>query len=222
MESSLSFFWVTLDRWYLQNKRIFPWRLSSNPYHIFIAEFLLQQTHVRKVEEVYLQLLNRFPTITELMNADEKDLLQYISPLGLSYRASRLKEASIVINDKYYSEIPDNYNALIKLPGIGDYIANAVLCYGYHQKTIPIDTNVIRLFCRYFGLTSDKPRPRTDKVLASKIRKLYPLDLDYKNANLAVLDFAGLVCTARKQKCIECPLSEQCSYYSKEPLTHNE
>lgn len=216
------FFWVQLKKWFEDNKRYYPWRVAIDPYHVLIAEFLLQQTHVRKVKSVYYLLLSTFPTIEKLYNASENELIEIISPIGLIYRAPRLKSAAQIIHFNYIGKIPDNYNDLVKLPGVGDYIANAVLCYAYNQDTVPIDTNVIRLFCRYFGLISDKSRPRTDKLLFSRIRELYFPDLDYKTANLAVLDFAGLTCNANNPKCTVCPLNEHCVFYNKEPRTQGE
>lgn len=213
-----SFFWITLRQWFKQNQRIYPWRNTKNPYHVLIAEFLLQQTHVRKVEEVYNYLLSSFPTVQKLSKASESKLIEIISPIGLIYRAFRIKSTAIQITANFNGKVPDKFDTLIKFPGIGDYIANAVLCYAYNKNTVPIDTNVIRLFIRFFDLKSDKSRPRTDKILASKIRDLYIFNFDFKTANLAVLDFAGIICTTVNPKCIECPLNIQCNYYIKESL----
>ncbi|OWR33157.1 adenine glycosylase [Saccharibacillus sp. O23] len=210
-----AFFWDTLNVWFDKNHRDYPWRHTKDPYHILIAEFLLQQTHVRKVEEVYTSLLNHFPNVKELGEASESRLIDIISPIGLIYRAKRIKSTANQVYFDYNGKIPDRFKDLMVLSGVGDYIANAVLCYGYHQNTVPIDTNVIRLFIRYFDLSSDKPRPRTDKVLAEQIKNLYAFDFDYRTANWAVLDFAGLVCIMIKPKCPECPLQKHCSYYNK-------
>lgn len=211
-------FWITLRQWFKQNQRIYPWRNTKNPYHVLVAEFLLQQTHVRKVQEVYNSLLSSFPTVQQLSKASESNLIEIISPIGLIYRAFRIKSTAFQISTNFNGNVPDKYDMLIKLPGVGDYIANAVLCYAYHKNTVPIDTNVIRLFIRFFDLKSDKSRLRTDKILASKIRDLYIFNFDFKTANLAVLDFAGIICTTVNPKCKECPLNIQCNYYIKESL----
>ncbi|QDH22195.1 A/G-specific adenine glycosylase [Saccharibacillus brassicae] len=205
--------------WFERNHRDYPWCHTKDPYEILIAEFLLQQTHVRKVEEAYLSLLSDFPTAKELAEASESKLIDLISPIGLIYRAKRMKSTANQVFLNYGGKIPDTFEDLIKLPGVGNYIANAVLCYGYYQNRVPIDTNVIRLFMRYFNLSSEKPRPRTDEVLAEQIRDRYTFDFDYRIANWAVLDFAGLVCTMIKP---QCPLNEHCSYYNKKILIHKE
>lgn len=209
-----SFFWRELLAWYSVNGRHhFPWRNTRDPYRILLAEFLLQQTHVRKVEKVYEQLLLKYPKINELAVANIEALEKIIAPIGLKYRAVRLKKTAEIICSQHNSIVPNNYNELRKLPGVGDYIANAVLCYAFDKPVVPIDTNVIRLFTRYFGYTSKKSRPRMDKELASKIRLHFEGMDNTKAANLAILDFAGAVCTAQNPKSTECSLSKYCLDY---------
>lgn len=115
----------------------------------------------------------------KLSESNESELIEIISPIGLIYRASRIKSTAPLICTKFNGKLPNTFDKLIKLPGVGDYIANAVLCYAIHQNTVPIDTNLIRLFMRYFDLISDK-RPRTDSVLAASIRSLYVFDFDLR------------------------------------------
>jgi A/G-specific adenine glycosylase len=217
-----SFFWAELLTWYTEyGRHQFPWRNTKDPYHVLIAEFLLQQTHVRKVEEVYEQLLLNYPNISELAKASILSLEAIIAPIGLKYRASRLIKTAEIISNHHDGKVPNDYNELRQLPGIGDYIANAVLCYAFDQPVVPIDTNVIRLFTRYFGYTSKNPRPRIDKELASKIRAHFEGMETTRAANLAVLDLAGLVCTAKNPHSTDCPLSRYCiDFLSREPDSH--
>jgi len=211
-------FWEKILGWFNTYSRSYPWREADDVYYVFVAEFLLQQTHVRKVEPVYHTITTRYATIEDLAIADSEEMKSYISPIGLKYRADRMISAATTIVHRYNGEVPNTYKELISLSGIGDYIANAVLCYGYGQNTVPIDTNVIRLFVRYFGLTSASSRPRTDKKLAQSIRHLFFVELNFRTVNLAVLDFAGIVCTASKPRCTECPLAGSCCKYQ-ETLT---
>lgn len=209
-----SFFWQELLKWYFKNGRHdLPWRNTKDPYRILLAEFLLQQTHVRKVEEVYEHLLLRHPNLNELAIADIEELEKIIAPIGLRYRAARLKKTAVIICSEHNGKVPDDYDELRKLPGIGDYIANAILCYAFDKPVVPIDTNVIRLFTRYFGYTSKKSRPRMDKELASKIRAHFEGMDSTRRANLAVLDFSGLVCTSKNPKSTDCPLNKYCLDY---------
>ncbi|WP_161601550.1 hypothetical protein [Paenibacillus luteus] len=214
------FFWSTLLRWFNYNCREFPWRISKNPFHVLIAEYLLQQTHVRKVESVYWRLIELYPTPENLSAAVSADIKKIIAPLGLSYRADRLHAAGIHIYENFNGIVPSEYSELISMRGIGDYIANAVLCYGFGQNTIPIDTNVIRLFTRYFNLSSHCSRPRTDKRLVADIRDKFPRYANYKNYNLAILDFAGLVCVANNPQCNVCPMAANCLYNKKTISTY--
>ncbi|GIO98303.1 A/G-specific adenine glycosylase [Paenibacillus lautus] len=209
-----SFFWTELLTWYTDNGRHqFPWRNTKDPYRVLLAEFLLQQTHVRKVEKVYEKMLLKYPDISELASADIETLEEIIAPIGLRYRAERLIKSAEIICSQHNCKVPNDYDELRKLPGIGDYIANAVLCYAFDQPVVPIDTNVIRLFTRYFGYTSRNPRPRMDKELAAKIRTHFEGMDSTREANLAVLDFAGLICTSKNPKSTECPLSKNCIKY---------
>ncbi|MEV2910847.1 hypothetical protein ABNF65_20095 [Paenibacillus larvae] len=221
--SDNSFFWKEILIWYRENGRHhLPWRNTKDPYHILLAEFLLQQTHVRKVEEVYKQLLLNYPDINELAEANILTLEAIIAPIGLKYRAARLIKTAEIIRSQHNHKVPNDYNELRELPGIGDYIANAVLCYAFDQPVVPIDTNVIRLFIRYFGYTSEHSRPRMDKKLASKIRSHFKGMKSTREANLAVLDFAGLICIAKNPHSIECPLSRYClDFQSLETTSHN-
>jgi A/G-specific adenine glycosylase len=210
-----NYFWENILNWYYDNKREFPWRKTDNPFYILIAEILLQQTNVRKVEPVYNEIINSYKVPSELRNADLNDLKRTIKPLGLLYRAERLINISEIITNEYNGEIPSYKSALKSLPGIGDYIADAVLCYGFRKNTIPIDTNVIRLFSRFFGLKSSYSRLRNDKELLNQIRNLYDFK-DFREPNFAVLDFAAEVCSAKKPKCSECIVKNKCNFYTSE------
>jgi len=207
--ADLERFWLSLFYWFSLNKRDFPWRRTDNAYRILIAEILLQQTHVRKVETVYNVVQKTYPSPRHLMQADLVMLSNIIEPIGLVYRAERLIHIAEMLCSKYNELVPNEKKELLSLPGVGDYIADAVLCYAYKQPTVPIDTNVIRLFCRFFGLATSKARARNDKQLATDIRSLY-LFHSTRTANLAVLDFASAVCRARSYNCSSCILCSRC------------
>lgn len=167
------YFWTKIIEWYQKNKREFPWRNTSNPYFILIAEFLLQQTTANQVQPVYIEIINEHETIESLSKTDIDTLKDLINPLGLLFRAERMISSAGIIISEYNSEVPSQKSKLEKLPGVGDYIADAVLCYAFNKETVPIDTNVIRLFCRFFGLKSRLKRKRDDKELRNKINQLY-------------------------------------------------
>ncbi|KXS38614.1 MAG: hypothetical protein AWU54_2206 [Candidatus Frackibacter sp. T328-2] len=209
------YFWEQILDWYADNKRVFPWRKTDNAYYLLIAEVLLQQTNVRKVTPIYNEIISKYNTPSILAEADVELLENIIKPLGLLYRAERLINIAHIIKKEYNGRVPCSREELMELPGIGNYIADAVLCYGFGKKTVPIDTNVIRLFSRYFGLKSKYSRARNDKTLLTKIKKFYNFK-DYKNPNFAVLDFSSEVCSSRKPKCIKCYLNKKCRYFNYE------
>ena len=208
-------FWRKLLEWHKNNARTYSWRQTNNSLHILIAEFLLQQTHVRKVESVYEDLISSYPTSDALAKSDIHDLLYKIKPIGLNYRAERIKKSAQIICEQHDGYVPHARSKLLELPGVGSYIADAVLCYAYKEPTVPIDTNVIRVFSRYFGLKSNKNRPRTDKALAKSIYQLFPFS-DTRTPNLAILDFAAIICTAIKPECDLCPLTEECFEFNRD------
>ncbi len=123
--------------------------------------------------------------------------------------APRLVNCARIIVNKFNGRVPDTEEELLQLPGVGQYISNAVLSYAFDKPTVPIDTNVIRLFSRYFCLTSDKSRPRSDSKLAANIRMLFRNFDSTRIPNLAVLDFASVICTARNPRCPECPINNR-------------
>lgn len=209
MSRSVSSFWRKLLDWYREHGRDFPWRRTQDPFLVLMAEMLLQQTHVRKVQPVYEALAALYPTAADMACADSRHLEALIQPLGLAYRAQRLKRCAQAICSDFDGWVPADYRELTRLPGVGPYIADAVLCYAFGQATVPIDTNVLRLFTRYFGLTSQRSRPRTDPVLAEAVRNLFPRG-ETRQANLAVLDFAAAICTARRPACGTCPAARSC------------
>lgn len=212
--NTTDFFWNALFSWYETYKRDFPWRKTDNAFHIFIAELLLQKTHARKVEEVYNQIVNKYPTPYSLAKADIVTLADILKPLGLYYRTERLSKNAKIICHEFNGLVPNCLEELKKMPGIGQYIADAILCYAYNFPTVPIDTNVIRLFTRFFSLQSLNSRPRCDVKFVAKIKSYFSFG-QTKTPNLAVLDFASMVCTARKPNCESCILAEKCkSKYS--------
>ncbi len=208
----IGLFWTVILNWHLEAQRSFPWRHTRNPFHILTAEILLQQTNAELALPAYIEFIKQFPTAADLAEADIQDVINVIRPIGLVYRAKRLKQCALQLESRHRGRVPNSRQALLSLPGVGPYIADAVLCYGFDQPTIPIDTNVIRVMSRFFNLTSKKSRPRTDPELASAIAVHYPTPVS-RQENLAVLDFAALICTARVPQCSACQLSGMCSWY---------
>jgi len=198
--------------WYKENRRDLPWRNIDDTYRVLVSELLLQKTNAQKVEDIFDEFFSKYPTIYEINNEDINNLETILKPLGIfRKRADRLKKISLVIIDKFSGKIPGNKNDLLKLYGVGEYIVNAVLCFGY-KKSVPIvDTNVIRIFERLFQKKSIKNRARTDKEIWKFADKMLP-EKNVQDYNYALLDFASIVCKARNPECKNCIFLFQCAF----------
>lgn len=205
------FFWNNILSWYSINKRNYPWREVDNPFYILVAEFLLQQTRADSVLPVYNKVIEVYNTPKELAEANQSELEEIIKPLGLIVRAERMIRSANIIVDDYNGNIPKNRNKLKELPGVGDYISDAVLCYGFGYDTIPIDTNILRLFTRYFDLNVSKKRKNVENLREDIDDKFLEFN-SFEKVNLAALDFASLVCKAINPNCDECILSKRCNF----------
>ncbi|MBN1639105.1 MAG: hypothetical protein JW866_09065 [Ignavibacteriales bacterium] len=176
--------------WYKTYGRSFPWRETNNPYHILIAEILLQKTNVRKVVDVYEHMIRQFPDIHSLANGDYEEVRKIFLKIGFHYRAHRLIEIAKVIKNDFNGKIPENYEDLIKMKGIGQYIANAILVFAYGQKRVVVDTNVVKVLDKELGYKSDSKRPRNDRNLIEFAKSLAP-EHDIKEFNWALLDYGA-------------------------------
>jgi A/G-specific adenine glycosylase len=208
----ITIFRQNLLRWFWQHGRTFPWRQTRDPYRVLLAEMLLQKTNVAKVLPVYKQLVAQYPTVQNLAKANTTDLKIIIRPLGLLYRAHRLKKMAQGVVTKHDGMFPNTPKELHNLYGVGDYMTNAVLSFAYEQPRPIVDTNVIRVFDRFFGVKSRKPRARTDQMLWQTVGQTVP-PKRAREFNLAILDLSALVCTAREPQCAVCPLKKTCLYY---------
>jgi A/G-specific adenine glycosylase len=213
MEDKLKVFRNSLLTWSGRHFRLYPWRKTFEPYRICVAEIMLQQTFAQKVVSVYEAFIRQYPSIKALSSARIQTLEKIIYPLGLLCRARRLKKMAKAVMIEHNGIMPKSKAALLSLPGVGNYVASAVMCFAYDQQVPIIDVNVVRVYCRYFGLKKSCPNP----VLSDEIAKLATNILPKGKArkfNYATLDYASLVCSYYNPKCIKCMLNSNCTYYS--------
>ena len=140
----------SLIQWYLNNKRDLPWRNTQNPYLIWLSEIMLQQTRVAQGLPYYLAFTNAFPTVFDLANASEEQVLKLWQGLGYYSRARNLHKTAQFIASELKGEFPDNNKELLKLKGIGDYTAAAIASFAYNEAVPVVDGNVFRVLSRYF------------------------------------------------------------------------
>lgn len=173
---------------------------------------LLSKTPASRVEPVYGRIAKTYTSVELLANASLFELTTEIAPLGLhNKRAEQLIEIARSLLEKHDGKVPCTAHELTELPGIGPYIAHAVLCFARDQSVPIVDANIGRVLTRFFALDF-RGRPNLDKRVWGYAATLVPRDSQVaKQYNYALLDFAAKVCTA-KPKCIECPIAEECSY----------
>jgi len=195
--------------WEKQHWIPYPWRTDRTPYKVLIAEVLLKRTTRQAVAREFLRFMARFPDIEPLYRAPMEEVEETLRHLGLYWqRARQLKELAKVIVEKYGGKIPDDWGALAELPGVGVYIAGAVLSFGYGKKAPVLDSNVTRLLNR---LTGRKAR-KTEKHL-DFLRLLLP-DREVGYFNYGIIDLGAIVCHYRQPLCNRCPLRDLCVTYN--------
>lgn len=200
-------FQQALIQWFSQRGRDLPWRMTKDPYKVLLAEILLQQTDARKALRAYELLVERFPNPQALSVAEPSEVEDIVAPIGLRYRAGRLHRLASVMAK---GGLPCDEQELLKLHGVGRYMARAVLCFAFDRPVGVLDTNVLRILDRVFGIRSTKSRPHTDRQLWDLVNLMTPLE-GAKEYNWALLDLAAGVCRARRPKCGECPL-DMCQF----------
>jgi len=188
--------------WYRQNGRhTLPWRITDDPYAIYLSEVMLQQTQVKTVlERFYFPFLERFPTLESLGSAPLDDVLKLWEGLGYYTRAKNLHHAA----QQTQGTLPSTIEELLKLPGIGINTAHAIAAFAFHQAVPVMEANVKRILCRLHQLENPSP-----KLLWSYADKL----LDKKNPydyNQAMMDIGSTVCLPKNPHCAPCPLREVC------------
>ena len=199
-------------RWFNKNKRNYPWRETHDPFKVLIAEMMLRRTKADQVKAVYDRLFAEYPDVETMAKAGNKELEQILYPLGLKWRTPAFGLVAREVKEKYQCKIPEAREELTTLPGVGEYVAGAVLSIAYGKEEWIVDSNIVRLFRRYFGIKTSKEGRRDKHVV--EIAKAYVSGKDPRKANLALLDFAALICLPRNPKCTLCPLSTICRYYS--------
>lgn len=208
----------TLTKWYQLNKRDLPWRDTNDAYKIWISEIILQQTRVNQGLNYYLRFIERFPTVVELANAEEDEVLKYWQGLGYYSRARNIYKASHQIVTLHNGVFPSNYDEVLKLSGIGVYTAAAICSFAYRQPFAVVDGNVYRVLSRYFGIDTaidSSAGVRQFTFIANQ-------ELDKRNPgthNQAIMEFGALHCVPVSPDCNSCPLKISCKAFAMNLVT---
>ncbi|MGA2769168.1 MAG: A/G-specific adenine glycosylase [Candidatus Bathyarchaeia archaeon] len=198
-----------LRQWFSRHGRTFIWRSTTEPYVILLSEVLLQRTQATQVGDNFESILQKFPSLNTLAGSPVHIISHTLRPLGLTKRATSLSALAKELVNRFDGEVPKDPDVLVRLPGVGRYIASATACFAYGKRAAIVDTNVIRIFARYFNFKSEKRRPQDDQQIWALAQYLLPR----KNAadyNRALIDLAALICKDRKPLCHDCPLEQGC------------
>ncbi|MDP2696604.1 A/G-specific adenine glycosylase [Thalassospira sp.] len=201
----------TMLDWYDRHHRTLPWRAepgeTPDPYHVWLSEIMLQQTTVITVGPYFSAFLGRWPTVTDLANADLDEVLHAWQGLGYYARARNLHKCAQVVARDHNGIFPDTEDGLLSLPGIGPYTAAAVAAIAFNRHTSPVDGNIERVISRLFALTTPLPDVKPD--IKEKSAVLTPPDRpgDYAQA---LMDLGATICTPRNPACGICPWQTPC------------
>lgn len=193
-----------LVQWFKENHRSLPWREAYDPYHVWVSEAMLQQTQVETALPYYAKFLAQFPTLKDLAEADEDEVLKRWAGLGYYRRARNLLAAARLVMERHHGAIPSEYEPLIALPGIGEYMAGAILSIAFNKPFPVVDGNVRRVLSRVHGWTEENP-----KGLLKEAGKLAQL-AEPRMVNQALMELGATVCSFRSPRCLICPIHSFC------------
>jgi A/G-specific adenine glycosylase len=195
--------------WYGRYGRDLPWRRTRDPYRVLVSEVMLQQTQVDRVLPKYHEWLEKFPTLPALAAAPLEDAVATWYPLGYNIRPRRLHAIARESVDQYDGTLPGDVERLRAFKGIGAYTAGAVMSFAFGGRAAILDTNVARLLFRVFvghgNPKSHAMRKRLWAISEAVLPRRRVFDF-----NQALMDFGALVCTARRPRCLACPLAALC------------
>jgi A/G-specific adenine glycosylase len=199
--------------WFRQHQRDLPWRSSRDPYRIWVAEIMLQQTRIAAVTPYYDRFLQRFPTVESLASASQQEVLKLWSGLGYYSRARNLHLAAKEIVAKHNGKFPRMREAALELPGIGAYTAAAVLSIAYDVPLAVLDGNVARVLARVNAIRGDLRAPRTWRELSETADLLLARE-SASDWNQALMELGEVICTPKSPRCLVCPIVHSCQAYA--------
>jgi len=197
--------------WYDNNKRSLPWRgrcsLKKKEYFTLVSEFMLQQTQVKTVIPYFNNFLKDIPNFQSLAKVSETKLLKHWQGLGYYSRAKNLKKSAQMIVDNYSGRLPNNFEELKKLPGVGDYTASAILAIAFNQQIIPLDGNIERVLKRVLNLKIEEEIKKENLHKQKKIFGKTSRSSDYAQA---LMEIGALLCKPKNPYCDKCPITKNC------------
>lgn len=198
-----------LLRWFDGHQRDLPWRSNKSPYRVWVSEIMLQQTQVKTVVPYFERFIAKFPSIEALAKAGESEVLKLWEGLGYYRRARQLHAAAKLIVEEHQGKFPNDFAAVLKLPGIGRYTAGAVLSIALDQQLPILEGNSLRVYSRLLALPTDPRLPNNQKLLWGFAESIVPKDRP-GDFNQALMELGSEICTPKSPACDQCPLSKLC------------
>jgi len=198
--------------WYDHNHRDLPWRETNDPYAVWVSEVMLQQTQVKTVVPYYQRFLSAFPTVQELAASDLQTVLKMWEGLGYYGRARNMHRTAHIITQEHHGKFPDTWKHIHALPGIGNYIAAAVLSIAFGFPFAVVDGNVKRVLARLFKLDTPVNQTTHAKTFNTHADKLL-YEPDPGKYNQAMMELGALICTPYSPLCGTCPIQPACKAY---------
>lgn len=200
--------------WYARHQRDLPWRNTRDPYYIWVSEVMLQQTQVETVIPYYHRFVSQFPTVRRLAEASLDQVLKAWENMGYYARARNLHAAAREIAKRFGGKIPDTWDGLMSLPGIGQYTAGAILSMAFGLPWPAVDANVRRVMSRLFAIEEPIDRSQTARYIWRLARELVPLE-GAGHFNQGLMDLGATICTSKKPKCMICSLRICCQAHGR-------
>ncbi|MFP4560206.1 MAG: A/G-specific adenine glycosylase [Thiohalorhabdus sp.] len=198
-----------LLEWYRRHGRSLPWRGLDDPYPVWVSEIMLQQTRVETVRPYYRRFLERFPTIRDLADATEDEVLALWSGLGYYSRARNLHAAARRVRDEHGGAFPRHYADVVALPGVGPSTAGAILSSACNHSLPILDANVKRVLARVVVETDHPGRSPVERRLWEEARRRTPAR-NARDYNQAIMDLGATLCTPKSPCCDRCPVRRHC------------
>jgi A/G-specific adenine glycosylase len=200
-------------KWYDLNKRSLPWRknvsLEKRAYYTLVSEFMLQQTQVVTVIPYFNRFIKNIPDLKSLAKIQNKKLIKLWEGLGYYSRARNLKKTAQLVLKNFKGKLPDNFEDLISLPGIGNYTASAILAIAFNKSYIPLDGNIERVLKRYLYLKKEKDIQKDNLIKKKTIFGVSSRSGDYAQA---LMELGALICKPTNPLCNQCPISKSVSH----------
>ena len=203
-------------KWYDLNKRTLPWRknvsLQKRHYYTLVSEFMLQQTQVVTVIPYFNRFIKNIPNLKSLSKVQNKKLVKLWEGLGYYSRVRNLKKTAQLIIKNFKGKLPDNFEDLLLLPGIGNYTASAILAIAFNKPYIPLDGNIERVLKRYLYLKKNKEIQKDKLIQKKTIFGTSSRSSDYAQA---LMELGAVICKPFNPLCYQCPISNKCKSFKK-------